>query len=208
MAKGTPAAEAAFASSMSPLGQDKPLSAVGPTTNGSADGPPSSRVVRSRFDTSTNVRGRNRSRVERLAVGGERAFVLGAAIHVGEDEFRKLPLRDRSQVLDVDCILVVHRDQLRRLPRCGRTGCIRRETCPRGRACHSCRHRRSPRPRRPRKDPRLRDRFPSARHCRSVWIPPMLLRLMTCSRMAISGPAPPSGSAGMRRSGSGRRASA
>jgi len=31
---------------------------------------------------------------------------------------------------------------------------------------------------------------PSTRHCRSVWMPPMLLRLMTCSRMAISGPAP------------------
>ncbi len=52
---GTPAAEAARAISRSPSGQNRPLSAVGPTTTGRAEGAPSSRVDTVRLETSTRV---------------------------------------------------------------------------------------------------------------------------------------------------------
>jgi hypothetical protein len=83
--------------------------------------------------------------------------------------------------------------------RCGRRGCSRRGSCLRARAGRACRRRRSRPPRPPRTG---RDRRPAAsstRHCRSVWMPPRLLRLMMNSRIAISGPPCGRGSSGTCR---------
>src|SRR5262245_45156342 len=62
IANGSPAFDAARARARSPSRQERPFSPVGPTTAGSADGAPRSRAETARFETSTSVRGRKRSR--------------------------------------------------------------------------------------------------------------------------------------------------
>ena len=108
IAKGRPAADAARASAMSPSRQERPLSPVGPTTAGSAEGAPSRRVEQVAF---RNIHQRVRAELQAskaVAIVRESALVLRAAVDIGKDETRQATPRDCAQILDVDGFAETH----------------------------------------------------------------------------------------------------
>ena len=108
MAKGRPALDAARASAMSPSRQERPLSPVGPTTAGIAEGAPSRRVGQVAL---RDVHQRMRAELQvskAVAIVRESALVLRAAVDIVEDEARQATPRDCAQVLDVDGFAEMH----------------------------------------------------------------------------------------------------